>query len=261
MSLLPNAIQSAGIIEARIKNGNPALFLDFDGTLTPIVARPELANLSAEMKKLLTNLSIHIPLGILSGRSHEDLWRKVQISEIYYGTCHGLELKGPDFSWNPPEIGPLLPLLKTMHENLSQKTQMIPKILFEFKTYSLALHYRQVATEKIPYLEKILEEQIAAHPGFIKTRGKMVFEILPDLPWDKGTALRQLQKHFLKKFGPTLPIFIGDDLTDENAFTTIQKDGIGIRVGNTSRKTAASYLLNDVAEVMTFLKQLAGWTR
>jgi trehalose-phosphatase len=102
-----------------------------------------------------------------------------------------------------------------------------------------------------------VDEVRALHDNLRKTVGKKVFELQPKLDWHKGKALRWLRQALKLDTADRLPVFIGDDVTDEDAFEEIRGYGVGIVVREESRPTFARYALEDPAEVATFLARLA----
>jgi alpha,alpha-trehalase len=110
----------------------------------------------------------------------------------------------------------------------------------------------------LPDLEKAIGEIAARYPQLRLTGGKRVFELRPDIDWHKGTALRWLLKA-LKLDGPdVVPMFLGDDETDEDAFIEVERDGVGIRVGHDDAPTRARYMLRDTDEARRFLERMNG---
>ncbi|HEX5515100.1 MAG TPA: trehalose-phosphatase, partial [Gammaproteobacteria bacterium] len=128
-------------------------------------------------------------------------------------------------------------------------------LIIEHKRYSLSVHYRLVADEAVPALEHALSALLAERPRLRLRHGKRVFEVRPAVDWHKGKAIRRLMEVFGDE--AALPIFVGDDLTDEDAFEEIKDTGLGILVGRGDRKTAATFHLTDTVEVRQLLDYLA----
>jgi len=255
MKILPSAIQSKGEIKYQLAQRQAAVFLDYDGTLTPIVARPELAVLSQEMREVLQELAKKYTVGIISGRGREDVERLVQIPGLYFAGSHGFDIKGPGIAMTPPEVDTLLPILQKAYLNLKKETQGIEGCLIENKKYSLAIHYRLTAPKAVPQIEAMVDAIARQEPGLKKTTGKKVFELRANIPWDKGKALDYFLQA-LKLTGPqVLPFYLGDDDTDEDAFAALQNKGMGILVSEEPRESLAKYSLRNVTEVQNFL----GW--
>lgn len=241
------------------------LLLDYDGTLTPIVERPELANLPKSARQLLQALARQrrFKLGVISGRALADLKAKVGISNIVYAGNHGLEIEGPGITFVNPLAEEFRPVLRLMHYVLSQALGAIKGVLVEDKGLTLSVHYRQVAADKSTEVKSIFNRiaQGAATLGKIRiTSGKKVYEIRPAVAWDKGKAVKMLMKKYGKggRKSGLLPIYIGDDVTDEDGFKVIENYGSGISVfiGQQERQSSARYFLESPTEVARFLEIL-----
>jgi len=238
------------------------LLADYDGTLTPIVERPELANLSQDTRQLLQSLARHprFTIGIISGRALADLKNKVNISGIIYAGNHGLEIEGPGVSFVNPLARELRPILRIMHYVLSRALGTIRGVLVEDKGLSLSVHYRLVERHKVREVENILQRVIGGAQAAGKAKiayGKKVYEVRPAVAWDKGKAIKLLMKRYGKggrKSGLSL-MYFGDDLTDEDGFRVIENygNGISVLVGEPERYSAARYFLKSPAEVAAFL--------
>jgi len=242
------------------------LMFDFDGTLTPIVDTPEIADLSEESRRLLKNLSRHpnFTVAIISGRALKDLQDKVGIPEIIYAGNHGLEIQGPDLAFVHPIKEEVKPVLRIIALALKKTLGAIRGAIIEDKGLTLSVHYRLVDDQEIDEVKDILDSTVgvAAVLGKVRTTsGKMVYEVRPAVPWDKGKAVKLLMKRYGKggwKSG-LLPLYIGDDLTDEDAFKVIENyGGITIYVGEGNNQSAASYYLKSTEEVANLIEELLG---
>ncbi len=241
------------------------LLTDYDGTLTPIVQRPELANLSENTRWLLRSLARQrcFRLGVISGRALADLKDKVGISGIIYAGNHGLEIEGPGISFVNPVAEELKPILRVMHYVLSQALGIIRGVFVENKGLSLSVHYRLVEERRAREVERIVKQVVGGAEAAKKARitsGKKVYEIRPAVAWDKGKAIKLLMKRFGKggRKSGLLPMYFGDDLTDEEGFKVINGYGVGISVfvGEESQQSAAHYFLKSPAEITKFLDLL-----
>jgi alpha,alpha-trehalase len=256
----PNALSEWPALAARLTARPLAVFLDYDGTLTPIVSRPELALLSEGMRQTLRRLSAVWPVQILFGRGLEDVRNMVGLDSLGYAGSHGFDIEGPRGSSLRCEIEPgLASEVQRATEALRGRTAGIPGALVEDKRFSVAVHYRLVAEAQVPELERIVDEVLPCHPRLKKAHGKKVFELRPAIDWDKGKALRWLQE--ASGLQAALPIYIGDDTTDEDAFAAIAGQGLGILVTELPRPTAASHSLQNTEEVREFLDRLCSLTQ
>jgi trehalose-phosphatase len=241
------------------------LLTDYDGTLTPIVERPELANLPESTRLMLEALAqrYDFTVGVISGRALADLKDKVGISGIIYAGNHGLEIEGPGISFVNPVAEELKPIFRVMHYVLSRTLGTIKGVLVENKGLSLSVHYRLTGERKATEVEKIVKKVVggAEAAGQAKiTSGKKVYEVRPAVTWDKGKAVKLLMKKYGKggRKSGLLPMYFGDDLTDEDGFRVIENYGSGISVfvGEEDQQSAARYFLKSPAEVATFLDML-----
>jgi trehalose 6-phosphate phosphatase len=238
------------------------LLTDYDGTLTPIMERPELANLSEEMRQLLRNLARQrrLTVGVISGRALGDLRGRVDIGGIIYAGNHGLEIEGPGISFVNPVAEELSPILRVVHYVLTQALGTIKGVFVENKGLSLSIHYRLVKERKAKEVERIVQEVVGGveAAGRAKiTSGKKVYEVRPAVTWDKGKAVKLLMRRYGKggRRSGLLPIYLGDDLTDEDGFKVIQcyGSGLSVFVGEKGKPTNAQYFLKSPAEVTVFL--------
>ena len=255
---LPSALAHLDAIERQIAHRRPAVFLDYDGTLTPIVLRPEDAHLSESMRAVLRELASRWPVAIISGRDLGDVRRRIALASLYYAGSHGFEIAGPNGMqevYDPAQrfVSHLDAAEQTLREDLGH----IAGAQVERKRFAIAIHYRRVQPDAIPALEAIVSRAQHAHPALRQTGGKKVFELRPDLEWHKGAALFWLLDAMGLERDQAWPIYIGDDTTDEDAFAALQAEGMGVLVADEPRQTAARFRLADIEAVRLFLARLA----
>jgi len=229
-------------------------FFDYDGTLTPIVSRPEQAILSEEIKALLLALKKNpkFLLAIVSGRSLKDIRNVVGLKKIYYIGNHGLEIFVPRRGTRQIISEKIVRELARIRNRLNNLLKDVDGIQIEDKGCILTIHYRNVDPRWVPPIlmalkKEIKESGIPLCLGY----GKMVFEIRPQSTENKGTAVLELLNHVNQ--GGVLPLYIGDDQTDEDAFKALKKIGMTIFVGLPSH-SSAQYYVEDSSEVYQFLK-------
>ena len=240
------------------------LFLDYDGTLAPIAKSPDRAVISYKTKNLLKKLSAkpNYKLAIISGRGLKDIKRMVGLKNVIYAGNHGFEIEGPKIKFSNPVSSDYKIGLKKIKKDLKKKLSSVKGILLEDKGFSLALHYRLVKKELIPRVKTIFQETITHHLVKNKIRvkpGKMVLEIRIAVDWDKGKVVLWLlarEKFSHKNKKSFIPIYIGDDLTDENAFNALKNKGLTVVVSKATDSSAQFYLKN-AKEVSKFLKYIA----
>jgi len=242
-------------IQVEIKEAqNLFLFLDYDGTLTPIVSRPELALCPSEVKKLLEKLRDlpKVYLAIISGRSLRDLRAKVKVSGIVYVGNHGLEIENSDGSNMKMLPSVRRRELKRITRKLQNSLKEIPGILFEEKGPILSVHYRNVPQKFFARISQALKEELQQWRNrWEMASGKMVWEIRPNIDFNKGEAVREILNTFPSQ--GLLPIYLGDDQTDEDAFRVLKGQGISVFVGPGCIPSEADFFLLNSDEVQEFL--------
>ncbi|KXB00629.1 hypothetical protein AKJ48_00630 [candidate division MSBL1 archaeon SCGC-AAA261O19] len=241
----------------------PFIITDYDGTLTPIAKRPKDARLSQDMREILSQLAECYPVAIVSGRALENIRRTVRVNNVYYVGNHGFEISGPEMKFVKEEAEQARPIMSKLCEDIKKKVGLIKGVIIEDKGLTASIHYRLVQEEEVPKVKKIVQDSIKPYQeeGTVKAlHGRKVFEIGPNIDWDKGKAILWL----LESTGlenKNLPIYLGDDVTDEDAFRALKGRGWGILVSEEDRKTEAEYQLKNVGEVKTFLKHLIELSR
>ncbi|MDD4931756.1 MAG: trehalose-phosphatase [Candidatus Colwellbacteria bacterium] len=238
------------------------LLADYDGTLTPIVDKPEMADLTEDTRQLIRSLAHqhHLTLGIISGRALADIKDKVGISNLIYAGNHGLEIEGPGISFVNPMAEELKPIIRVMHYFLSRALDSIKGVFVEDKGLTLTIHYRLAEKHRTGEVEEVVKQVAGGAEAMGKTvvtPGKKTYEVRPAISWDKGKAIKLLMKQYGKGGWRSglLPIYIGDDITDEDGFRAIENYGKGLSVfvGGENQKTIARYFLKSPSEVTEFL--------
>jgi trehalose 6-phosphate phosphatase len=248
--MLPSALEH--IQEIAGPGGRVAVFLDYDGTLTRIVTHPQDAWLSDSMRQVLHKVAARAPVAILSGRDLDDVRCRVDVDGIVYAGSHGFDVAGPGLR---REVGAeYLPDLDFAEKELRDALDEIPGAQLERKRFSVAAHYRNVNESDLPEVARAVEIVAARHRNLRRIDGKKVYELLPDIDWDKGKAMVWLLETLSVDDEHIRPIYIGDDTTDEDAFRALERRGIGILVTEAQQPTSARYSLKDSDEVERFLR-------
>ncbi|MFO7813640.1 MAG: trehalose-phosphatase [Pelovirga sp.] len=254
---LPSALDRFDKVVCQLNHRQPVIFLDYDGTLTPIVEHPEDAIISEEMRQTITDLAEYSTVAIISGRDRNDVEKLAGIEGIYYAGSHGFDISGPAGKKITFQRGDeFLPALDRAEKALHERLDQIEGTQVERKKFAIAVHFRRVAEEHYSQVETVVDEVLADNETLRKTGGKMIFELRPDIDWDKGKALSWLLQQLDLERNGYLPMYIGDDLTDEDALREIEDRGIGILVRDEERETHAGYTLEDTCEVRLFLQKL-----
>ncbi len=232
-----------------------ALFLDFDGTLSPIAARPEDAVLAPAMRERVARLNGLCPVAVVSGRDRVDLATRVNLPSLIFAGSHGLDIAGPPGSGIALVKGEeTRPALERAEEALRIALAGRPGVLVERKRLGIAAHFRQAGSLDDPGAVACAIDDVLCHePLLERGAGKLVLELRPRVEWDKGRAVRWL----LERLTPARTgIYLGDDLTDETAFRALRDREIGIHVGRDEVETAATLRLDDPEDVARFLESL-----
>lgn len=255
ISKLSDALERHDEILNSMGAKHPAIFLDYDGTLTPIVENPENATLSNEMHQIIESLSELCTVAIISGRDLNDVRSMVGLDSIYYAGSHGLDIAGPD---HEKQVGvDALPALEKIEKESLKKAENWKGVRIERKEFVVAIHYRQAdeeTSEKVlSYARKVADE----NEELKLVENKKVVELRPDIAWNKGKAIEYLMEELTENPEDVLPIFIGDDVTDEDGFEFLIDRGIGIVTGDHGKPSYARYKLEDTEEVQKFLFQIS----
>jgi trehalose 6-phosphate phosphatase len=257
MSQLPDASEALGALADR----TPAVFYDFDGTLSDIVDDPDAARPVAGAVQALRRLAAQCPVAVLSGRDLADVAARLDLPGIWYAGSHGFELTAPDGTHHQNEdAAAAVPVLEQAAAELRDRLGSIPGVMVEHKRFGVAVHYRNAARDRVG--EVAAAVRAAGRRDALRvTTGREVIELRPDMDWDKGKTLRWVIDHLDRATpGPVLPLYLGDDITDEDAFDAIGADGVPILVRHGEdgdRATAARFALDSPARVAEFTERLA----
>jgi len=287
--LVKSALDHLDAIHAKIGSRQLAFFLDYDVTLTPIVENPSAAILSEEARSVVRALAARYPTAIVSGRARATAQGLVQLDELYYAGSHGFDIAGPlrptgrrrsttdpaegsgRFEEASQEKAPSIsyqvadsfrPALEEAKAQVEEAIQHIKGAMVEDNTFSVSVHYRMVAEgEDRESVLDIVNRVVDDMPMLRRTEGKMVYELRPSADWDKGKAVEWLIEQIQKEMEEEIfPVYIGDDVTDEDAFRMMGGlGGLGIIVSETAVEdgTAATYALHNPAHVVEFLNHWA----
>ena len=251
-------------IKKALKGKFVYIFLDYDGTLTPIAETPDKAVMSRETSDLLRQLSEmpNCKIAIVSGRALKDISKKVGLKNIVYVGNHGFEIKGPKINFKSPVPYLYRKTLEKIKDKLTKELSSVKGVIIEDKGFSLSVHYRLADKKDIVRIKNEFYSTLLFYEVYddvkVKT-GKLVLEIRPPMEWDKGKVVLWLlarRKFVLRdKKIKVLPIYIGDDATDEDAFVSLKGRGVTVFVGK-SKRTKARFYLKDTFEVAEFLKSI-----
>ncbi|KAK4394244.1 putative trehalose-phosphate phosphatase J [Sesamum angolense] len=269
----PSALDMFEQITSASKGKQIVMFLDYDGTLSPIVDDPDRAFMSEAMRATVRKLARYFPTAIVSGRCRDKVYSFVRLAELYYAGSHGMDIKGPSKGSKYKKgaqavlfqpASEFLPMIDEVYKALLEVTKSTPGARVENNKFCVSVHFRCVDEMKWSELAKQVGSVLEDYPNLRLTQGRKVLEIRPTIKWDKGKALEFL----LESLGyanctDVFPVYIGDDRTDEDAFKVLRErgQGFGILVSKIPKETNASYSLQEPSEVMAFLRRLVGWKR
>lgn len=226
-----------------------AYFLDIDGTLIELAPSPDAIHVDEQLALLVERLHAWTggAVALITGRSIADVDRIFPLKGIAIAGQHGVELRTPDGRLSvhePPVEG-----LEAVRTRLTKATARHPGLLAEFKGVSVALHYR-AAPRLAGYAHRLIRKlQAGFLPDYVVQRGKRVVELKP-AGKDKGIAISELMQE--GPFAGRLPVFLGDDSTDELGFSVVNgMGGHSIKVGKGA--SCALWRLKDVAAVRRWL--------
>jgi trehalose-phosphatase len=253
------------------------IFLDYDGTLTPIVSRPEDAQASSDVLQAVAQLGTRFPTSIVTGRNLATIRHFLRDSahSVNIAASHGFHIAFcGDAAGEEKVVGQeFTPFLSAAFELISRKMHEYKGAMVENNGFSISVHYRNlVPTETADAVAREIEEFLDAviKQNFIgklkKTHGKKVYEIRPDLDWHKGRAVKYLLDEICVLKGiqreHVSTVYIGDDVTDEDAFEVLHSaEDYTYLVSNTERPSKAKYQLSDPDEVLLFIQKLLSHSR
>ncbi|KAK4428529.1 putative trehalose-phosphate phosphatase D [Sesamum alatum] len=266
----PSALNMFEEIMRASKGKQIVVFLDYDGTLSPIVEDPDRAFITTEMREAVRDVAKLFPTAIVSGRCRAKVYNFVRLSELYYAGSHGMDIKGPAKGHTHRKgnqtvlcqpAREFLPMIDEVYKALMENVKYIPGAKVENNKFCLSVHYRCVEEKKWGELGDQVKLVIKDYPQLRLTQGRKVLEIRPTIKWDKGNALEFLLESLgYAESDDVLPVYIGDDRTDEDAFRVLRErgQGLGILVSKTPKETNASYSLQEPSEASYAVPQTFG---
>jgi len=247
------------ILCERLASRRLVVFLDYDGTLTPIVDRPELAVLGDDMKQVLARLSRAHAVYVISGRDLDDVRSLVGIDSVQFVGSHGFHMLDALPEVDQQAVDEAVPELEAAADELGRWLDYIDGVIIERKKFSFALHYRLVDQHDLRQIKAAADDVLERYSSLATKKGKKVIEFVPDIPWDKGHCIQALLAHIADAPGDgrPYPVYIGDDVTDEDAFAVLSADtGLGVVVAEQERESRAEFRLTDTGAVRDFLDAL-----
>lgn len=276
-----SALQMFEPIMKQARGKQVAVFLDYDGTLSPIVEDPDCAYMSEEMRTTVKEVAANFPTAIITGRRRDKVYEFVHLPELYYAGSHGMDIMGPAEGCNGYKADGLqtkdskgndvvlfqpaseyLSLMDEVCSLLKERSKKYHGARVDHNKYCATLHFRCVNEQDWLALAEEVHAILKEYPELTLTQGRKVLELRPAIEWHKGKALEFLIEALgLGNSSKVFPIYIGDDRTDEDAFQVLKERGCScsILVSKVSKATSAAYSLQDPSQVMEFLQQLVHW--
>ncbi len=243
----------AGVL-TRLATGAIAVFLDFDGTLATVTPDPADTTLDPSMRDTVRELASHCFVSVVTGRALHDVRTKVGLPSLAYAGCHGFEIAGPGFDFvREPSLRRAFDALAT---ELSRVAAEFDGTLVEAKGYSISVHHARMPPARIPELEAAIASRMERFTGIRRAVGRNIIELRPAIDWHKGSAVNWMLERRPAADGAVVPVYIGDDRTDEDALGVVADSGIGIVVGEPAWPSAARFGLRDIGAVEEFLHRL-----
>jgi trehalose-phosphatase len=247
--------------QTRPHDARPLVLMDFDGTLVEFSLDPESVSLPPSRQILLQTLAKRADLssGIISGRRIEDLRERVPaVPSMFLAGLHGLEIEGPGVRFSHNAVALAAPGISLLAKDLRRAVKPLPGVFVEDKTYSVVLHVRGASTaDRLHAITRFtaLSEPLMSEGTVRLQPGDQVFELLPNVDWAKGDAVRAIIRHVEAETKESVwPVYIGDDATDEDAFEEVGTNGLTIAVGK--RSAVAAFQIDDPAAVECFLRAI-----
>ncbi len=239
------------------------IFLDYDGTLSPVPRRKIRLErpLSDSARAIIHELSRHkkVKIFIISGRSIEALRKFIGIDDLYYIGIHGHVIRGPDMIYIHSALEELISVVKRVKNELSGLLSDIEGLVIEDKGAAISIHYRGIGRSRSKEIYEKVSRICSKYYGIVFFRGRSSIEIIPNTGWNKGRAIEYVLATLSMRTGLSasdiMPIYFGDDKSDETGFKLLREKGICVKVGYKCG-TKAKYYVNNTEEVIMFLSGL-----
>ena len=256
----PEAI--AKEIAARRAGRHLLLLCDFDGTLSPFNPDPRAVVLADGVERALGSLASRADcsVGVISGRRLQDVRDRVTVpGDLYIAGFHGLEIHAPGETFLHPDASAAATTMHAIGAAVRPRIADLPGVFIEDKDFSIALHYREAEPAVRVVAQSLFMDAARADVAAGRLRllpGACVIELLPAIAWHKGSALEWIRERIVRVHGPTFTVYVGDDLTDEDAFRAVGADGMAIAAS--ARVTGADFRLDGPPAVARLLDSLDG---
>ena len=247
-------------IQARAYGRHLLLLSDFDGTLCEFSTNPGEVRLSDDRRLLLESIASgsDTTLAIVSGRRLDDVRRRVGLrAPVYYAGLHGLEIEGGGDVFRHPNVAATVDLVRQLRVLLTSDFNGLSGVFIEDKELAIVAHFRAASPAVAADVREIVARRARPYleSGELRLmRGACVLELLPNIGWDKGSAVQWICQHVAKEQGDISPVYIGDDVTDEDGFRAVR--GCGVAISAATHASGAEFFLDGPTEVQALLQQL-----
>ncbi len=253
--------RAASAVKEASRGRHLLLLLDFDGTLVDFNSEPEAVFLSSERRQLL--LDIHnrqdATVAIVSGRRLSDVRHRAALpADNYHAGLHGLEIEGHGETFAHPDARSATSIVRELVAGLPRDLEGLPGVLVEDKTWSVVLHFRAAAPEDAEKIPAVLEKRVRRYLQSGQLRimhGACMIEVLPNTSWNKGKAVEWIRERVAAASRlPLACVYVGDDVTDQDAFGALGDPGIAI--ASSRRVSGADFYIDGPTEVEALLRRL-----
>ncbi|MFC4448845.1 trehalose-phosphatase [Halorussus aquaticus] len=244
------------VVEELVDHEGLLVALDFDGTLAAIENLPEEATIPDPTREAVASLADepNVEVAVVSGRELADVRERVGVPDISYAGNHGLEIHADEYTVHPTASAAKDDIAE-LCDLLTDELADIEGVIVENKGVTATVHHRLVDDDEVPRVVDSVESLVAARDDVRLTTGKDVLELRPAVEWDKGEAVRELRDELVPDDERWLPVYVGDDTTDEAAFSLLDDRGLGVKVGD-DPATEAPYRVADPEAVRAVLEWL-----
>jgi len=237
------------------------LLCDFDGTLSEFDNDPAAVWLKPGRRELLERLAASpgVTLAIVSGRRLDDVKARAALSsEAYYAGLHGLEIQSAQECYLHPELPAAEIAMRQLAGPLATELAAIDGAFLEDKTHALVAHFRAATADGARRAEDTLLRYAKPYldAGALRVmRGASMIELMPNIEWHKGSAVHWILERVRQRHGTAWPVYIGDDLTDEDGFRAVQD--VGLSIAASERAAGADLAVDGPSEVEALLRAIA----
>lgn len=252
--------RAAEAIRAGSSTRHLVLLSDFDGTLCEFQIDPESVRLPDARRALLESIggSGNATVAIVSGRRLDDVRARAELGmPAYYAGLHGLEIAGPDDAFRHPDIEATVAHVQELVTSLSETVARLKGVFVENKELSLVVHYRDASPSDAARATELVSSIVQPHleRGDLRLmQGAGMLEFLPGIPWHKGSAVDWILERVSKHHADPWPVYVGDDVTDQDAFSAVR--GRGLSIAAAPRAAGADFAVDGPREVESLLRSL-----